>query len=365
MLKPRTYLFITFGVMATCFMVFGTMQIMADPFGIFRIYNKYGWNLHKPDYHLHTRQAKPLQAIFRRPEVIFFGSSRMEYLAPDVFLSKTDTRNMFNFGLSSCTPLDNYYLTLFSTSRLPVREAWFALDFYSYTGSIPFFYEGLDTSLLAGDKSILFAGLPLVLSWDADKKRKTCIELNLADPEGKTIDYHYNNNGSRKSNPMEQKWANLGKPWLDYEFEYSRHTFDTLYNSPVCTLESSRLHHLTASLNTLKSSQVKLNAFVSPMYYVNFHQLIRSKAYPDYLRFLEFCAGQTDFIFFGGSNSFTTDSAFFWDIHHTRNTLFEFMHPYFSTPKLHPDSTLWGILVTKQNFDALKVEIEKCRQKIL
>jgi hypothetical protein len=289
----------------------------------------------------------------------------MEYLAPDLFLSQNDARQMFNMALSSCTPLDNYYLTQFAVSRFPLKEAWFALDFYSYTGGIPEYYIGLDTQLLTGKNSALKAMLPLVLTWDAYFKGEECIALNKDDSLGLSISYHYNSNGSRLGEPLERKLRDKGTPWLNYEFEYSKKSFDTLYNSLVCTLETKRLYYLQKSIENLNHSQVKLNVFVSPMFSVNFDQLLRSKAFPEYLRFLEYCAQHTNYTYFGGSNEYTTDTAYFWDVHHARNTLFKEIYPHFVRPSDTLSQNLWGATVSRDNFEQFKKLLMKYRNNLL
>ncbi|MCB0484018.1 MAG: hypothetical protein KDC37_05595 [Flavobacteriales bacterium] len=360
------YLWLTFTLLGLCVIGYSSFLIVSDPFGIFRIFEKQGWNLQKPDYHLHTRQAKPLQSYLLQPRVAFFGSSRAEYLAPDIFLSRTDDRQMFNFGLSSCTPLENSLLVKYACKNFPLEEAYFSLDFYTYTSGIPFYYSGLDSLLLSGKRSVVSSVMPLVITADALQKALECIDLNERDSLGTTISYHYNRAGSRKGDPLKEKLKTKGRDWLNYEYEYSRYQFDTLYNSDVCRLEPQRLTRLADAIKTLKDkSECQLHAYTSPMHVINFNQLLLSRAWPHYLDFLAFTSRQTDFIFFGGNNMYTADSALFWDVHHARAEMFAHMSPYFSSPKTQPDSTLWGILVTQRNFDALRSEIEKYRQKIL
>ena len=74
-------------------------------------------------------------------------------------------------------------------------------------------------------------------------------------------------------------------------------------------------------LEQCRENNIEYAAFVNPLYKDQFELLIQSPAFPVYIQFLEFLAGQGGFWYFGGVNEITSDKNFFWDAQHPRKIL--------------------------------------------
>jgi len=345
--------------------VITVFNYIVDPYGINLIVTQKGFNYNKPEFVWHTRQLKPFLSDIIKPNTVFLGNSRMEYLAPERYFTGDPDSRCFNFGLSSGTSCEMMEFLQYANSNYDVSKVIYGLDFIAFTSFSPDFKTGFDRELIKGDKYKIIEKLKMYLSYQAISKSLDCIKSNQVDPEGLKVIYQYNNSGSRTNRWRELNLEKNGNDWLKHKLQGSYNLYQDIYSDADLHIPESRLRAYENLIAYINKNNIEYMAFVSPLLNSHFQLLLSSNSFDEYINWLEFLSKHKGYYYMGGVNDITTDTTLFWDTQHPRK---EMSNKIFNSIFFQEDQTadsLWGIFVDEINFPRLKAQLMSQRESLL
>lgn len=328
-----------------------------DPYGLNEFHRERGFNYYKNQYKPFARTLKIYQSQKYNPEVIFLGTSRMEYLAPDLTVFENGPES-FNFAQSGGTTTEMLHCARYAFDEFDVKELWYGLDFVSFTNLTPDLRDGFDTLKWQSWWPAWAEEAKIYSSWEMIEKGDKCIERNKKDTFGLTVKYQYNDRGSRTNNWRISMLNREGEDWLNKEYDEMLATYEALYNTDTLALRPNRMDAFAEVIEMTKANGARPVIFIAPLHHSQFKLIQSSRAYPLFQQWLRELAATTDFYYFLGDNKVTRDRDLFWDSQHPRREMAPVLNEYI-TGQSQPLADDFGMLVTEDNVEQLIEEIHQ------
>ncbi len=334
-----------------------------DPYRFQEQANTEADRFYKPDYHRYTRSLKPLQLGLRPVNRVFLGTSRMEYLAPDLTSFAREENGGFNLALTSGSTFEMNQLLNFAIRQKDLNEAWYGLDFYSFTNLSEERDSLIDTELLEGKKSARLEVIKKYLSFQGIEDSEACLLYNTTrgDSLGLDIQYQYNNQGSRTGAWRELTLSERGGGWIKEVMELSRKQYTGLYNRDSIQLSPANLTWYQQTVARAQEESMAFYPFVNPLSAGHFQDLLASSALDEYKSWLDSLAHSGGVFYFGGVNEWTLDTNLYWDSHHARKEMFPLLRERMLTKNKTIQPDLFGYWIDEENIDRLKQELDKLK----
>lgn len=343
----------------------GASNYVIDPYGM-HFHSRYeGFNKNKPAFLHYTRIVKLFNARAIQPNALFLGNSRILYLIPEEAFSTYKDYSYYNYSLSSGTINEMNDLLEHAIRNYDIEYVCYGIDFIAILGWSARYGSTFDTSLVKGDKSMAIEFLKMQTSTQAIEESYNCVLSNVNDPEGRYVQYHYNERGSRTNKWREINYKILGDKWIDKEMKKVMDTYEPIYNNPRNSIPEYKKEAYIEILEQCKQHQLDYTAFVDPLYKDQFILLMKSTAYPLYIDFLKFLALNGGVWYFGGINEITSNREYYWDTQHPRKVMGELISKviFSELPPPYTDK-LFGTYYDANNIDTLVLELEKLRMEL-
>jgi len=364
-MKPKNFNISFLIIAITLLSIITVFNYVVDPYGINQLVKREGFNFNKPEFVWHTRQLKPFLSDMIKPNTVFLGNSRMEYLAPERYFSSASDITCFNFGLSSGTSCEMLELMQYTHRNYNISRAIYGLDFIAFSSFSPDFKSTFDFDLARGDKFKIIEKLKMYLSYQAISKSFDCIKSNRTDPKGFHVVYQYNINGSRTNRWRELNLEKKGNDWIKHELQGSYNLYKGIYSSGDLHVPETRRQAYEELIAFINNNDIEYTAFVSPLFESHFKLLLASHSFDEYINWLEFLSKHNGYYYLGGVNEITSDTSLFWDTQHPRKEMSnKIFNTIFYQQDLTPDS-LWGVYIDENNFAMLKAELMSQRELFL
>ena len=153
-----------------------TLCIIADPYEIWHIYSRQGFNLYSVKGRKVERLTKPLNFILhnKNSQTIIFGSSRADFAMNPKHWENLTGRKTYNFAVTNTTVYEmRRYLEYSATNDKNLQEIILCVDFYSFVDTPE---EDILKILPYKDEKTFEESLPslsnvqkVLFSWDAIK----------------------------------------------------------------------------------------------------------------------------------------------------------------------------------------------------
>lgn len=307
-------------------------NFIVDPFGVERTFLKKGFNRYKEAFHMNTRVTKLPLSEGIDPEILFFGSSRTEYLAPEQVLSSEKRARSFNFALSGGMPHEMRDMLEWAIDRYPVEEVYYGIDFISLTDRTPEYRKGFDHELVDGKQPLWAGEARFFLTFTALRKSRACIEQNRKDPDGSGVKYQYNRHGSRTNRWRRMMLEERGKEWFVERFARTHEQFKKQYADEGLSLSSEKMQAYKDIRRICQREGITFRAFVPPIHFSQFRTLLGSRSFDLYKEFLRFLGRNGGFYYFERNEGLMKDSSLFWDTQHARRSMSRNIIPKVKNP---------------------------------
>ena len=353
-MKPKIFNICFLIVAITLLSIITVFNYVVDPYGINLLVKRDGFNFNKPEFVWHTRQLKPFLSDMIKPNTVFLGNSRMEYLAPENYFSDASDIKCFNFGLSSGTSCEMLELMQYAHRNYDISKVFYGLDFIAFSSFSPDFKASFDLDLARGDKLKIIEKLKMYLSFQATSKSFDCIKSNRTDPEGFHVVYQYNENGSRTNRWRELNLEKKGNDWIKQELQGSYNLYNDIYSSVGLHVPETRRQDYEKLIAYTITNDIEYTAFVSPLFKSHFKLLLSSDSFDEYINWLEFLSKNNGYYYLGGVNEITGDTSLFWDTQHPRKEMSEKIFDSIIQGQKQITDNLWGWYVDQSNFEEFK-----------
>lgn len=305
--------------------------VLADPYGVWGIYRRVGFNMSSPKAEEVERLHKPL-AFLRldpQPEAVFIGTSQMLYALDMDAYSEMTGKSAFNFGIRGATIYElGRAMEHVLVSDGQVRDIYLNLDLYSFLEGEHLRPAKLSETFLKYDGQY---GVPhitaesflqTVFSWDALKDSKDKIKANRL---------------KRWQHPY---YMASGKAYEDtlldffqrdhWRFTRSLSMMDRDGNYREARLDQESLEELRRMAELCQERGARLHLFIAPIHARHMELFAEIwPVYEEWLRALVQIAPVTDFC---GYNEITMSEAkpglvdeetnpYFWDVIHMKTSL--------------------------------------------
>lgn len=161
--------------LAALFIIAGTIlfNVVVDPYGMVRVVNSAGFNLHKPAIHNRVRMAKSYEVRRLKPRTLILGTSRTHLgIRPSHPAWPSDGLPVYNLAFDGATTKEMYFYLRHAHAVQPLRRVLLGLDTYHLINVPATTRPDFDDQLLLRDSSpwsrawVLLADLKLLISYD-------------------------------------------------------------------------------------------------------------------------------------------------------------------------------------------------------
>jgi hypothetical protein len=111
------------------------VNIVVDPFAIFNLWVKPGFNQEKPALTYNVRAFKLRQIAEQRPKHLILGSSRAQIGLPD--FKHEDGELYYNAAVPQATISEIHDLLVYSHSKSPLKSIILTVDFFGFNANLP------------------------------------------------------------------------------------------------------------------------------------------------------------------------------------------------------------------------------------
>jgi hypothetical protein len=157
------------------FVIAGTISfnVIVDPYGMYRLFNIKGFNLHKPAIYNRVRIAKVYEVRRLKPRTIILGTSRTHLgIRPSTPTWPPDGLPVYNLAFDGATTKEMYTYLRHAQAVQPLRRVLLGLDTYHLTNAPGATRPDFDDQLLFKDPSlwsrawVILADLKILISYD-------------------------------------------------------------------------------------------------------------------------------------------------------------------------------------------------------
>ena len=362
----RKFIRIFIAVFFTILFIIGLGNYMIDPYGM-HFHSRYiGFNKHKPGFNRYTRLIKLFNADIIQPNGLFLGNSRILYLAPEKAFEQYKPYTFYNFSHSSGNVYEMNELLAYSIRNYDIEYVCYGIDYIAMNNWGGKYANGFDVELVQGKKSKLLEFIKHHTSIQAITESYECVNINMKDPEGLWVQYHYNPQGSRSNKWRELKLEILGENWIDEEIQNVINTYEQLYNRNNPYIPDYKKEAYRSILEQCKQNGIEYTAYINPLYKDQFKLLLISDSYTSYIDLLKFLAANGGFWYFGGINDITSNKEYFWDSQHPRKELsYLIAEALFTENELEYRNELYGSFYDNNNIERLIVLLDGIRSELL
>jgi hypothetical protein len=266
----KRYFFTLMVLTFVFFAVVSAINIIVDPFGVFNLYVKEGFNKRKPAISYHIRLAKAHLVRQKKPQAVILGTSRVENgIDPDHPGWDKAYPRRYNLGMPGAHVQEQTRYFLHAHNASPIKEAVIALSFDSYNiykRNKPDYDENrlvLHSKGAVWDKiGLWLADLGIVLSSDALKSSWDTIHKQKNEKAT-----YYKPNGfrfyvNRKPKPL----RNQVLLFLGYYMAESWKTFPQKKYDFTIDGKHSTFDYLAEVLEICRRDKIKVYLYFSPLH---------------------------------------------------------------------------------------------------
>lgn len=320
------------------------VNVIIDPYGIWGIYKKTGFNIKKVDPFdgFDERYSKPLELLKYKPEVIAVGSSRIwETLNLDYYSPKKG----YNLAVSSANMYECRRLIEYAVLKSPyLNEVLLGIDFGAFNDNIK--VEGaFNDKLLSGNNIELFKQFAkMIFSEDACKDSLRVVKANQ--------EKNYYSPTMYKGKMTEIRLKEFYAPMLRNHFHMIAK--NNIHINKNYILSRERMNDFKTVVDLCKEKKIKLKVFIPPLHAAYLQAIIASGSWEVYENWKRELVQIMPIIDFTGYNKYTTepfspDRKYFWDTSHSNlgNMMLDVLS---GRRELGKDN--FGVLLTAENVES-------------
>ena len=330
-----------------------SFNVLVDPYGIWQVYQKVGFN----QYHTHRenfeRVGKPVDVMRLKPRVIFVGSSRVKFgLDPEYYSELTGESHVYNSGVNGANIYVVRRLLEHAVLNCPdLKEVVLGLDFMMFNEKWPN-QQGFDDAQLSKTHISKSNYLLTTFSVDALKASIDCISLNRQ--ERRTYDVRKDNGmGTDEQAFYYHRWG-LATSLRDFTRSARDYSNDPgLYKD--YRLSESYFDNLRKIVALCRERNIQLHVYISPIHALQSEGILVADSWDEYEKWKREVAKVVAYYDFSDyteitTEMFSTERKYFWDTAHFKPYVGNMIIDRLFGGKTEIPND-FGVLVTAQNVE--------------
>lgn len=344
-------------ILATVILLFVNIfiNVLVDPYYIFKTPLIKGFNAIKPDIKKQERLTKVLEFKLHKNDIdtLFLGSSRVDYAINPYYYDKITGKKAFNFGIKGSIISDSLEFVKLATYHNPhIKTIIVGIDLFGFGIPINNNNNNKPTSdKLYYSPSIKLSEIATVLlSYDALLS------------SFKTIDYNIHNNNDvdfdvRGIKIEKINYSSYDEAMSDLGLYINKYVFYRDFK--LC---DQKIDELRKIKKICDENNINLIVFINPTNFVYLQGIKTSNNWGNYLTWKKKIAEITPFIDFSGYSNITTEKlaknmVYYFDSNHYKSIVGDKLIDRFTEKNKVFEN--FGIIVTKQNVDNDNKQLEK------
>lgn len=337
--KNKKFNFLIILTVVITVIVVCVINLLVDPFDIFKIVKINGFNYEKPCISKQERMTKIPQLKLNKDkiDIIYVGSSKTDWWLNPKYHSKISKENVVAMTLSSSSLQESIIMAYNSILIHPeIKKVYFGLDFFSFSKN--FYNTSVNIDKISDVNITKSEILPLVISFDTFKYSIQTISANL---KMKNSQNKSNSapNVIQKRNPNAQHYFKeaLKKYKRDYYSDYE--------------LNYNAIKDLNDFLDFAKSKNVDVIFFITPTHITDIINIKENGLIDEYWEFKRLLVKNYDLYDLSIINKYNTetiseDMLYFRDSVHASGILGDLFAQSFY---IKPNDTV--IFINQDNID--------------
>jgi hypothetical protein len=258
MIEKRWIYNFVLGSIGTILLV-GFFNFIIDPYGLFRVYEKDGFNQQKEGVRTSIRHVKALEIALRKPKTIIMGSSRVHDSMNPMYEKLSSYQPVYNYGIDMARIKEIKYYLEHALKNTQIKNVFIGLDFFMFNK-----YERLnftfDKSLVNREISIFDIYFNQLFSMAALKSSWATMKISYREPLRK----EFLPNGYRPAKYVFYGLKNYAKlhSYTNWVFLSSRQK-QTLYYAKMAT-DKETFDDLEEIIEICQSEKINLKLYISP-----------------------------------------------------------------------------------------------------
>lgn len=329
------------------------VNVIVDPYYIFKTPLINGFNSVKPDIKKQERLTKLLEYKLNRNKIdtLILGSSRVDYGIDPNYYHKITGKRAFNIGIKGSVITDSLEFVKMAVYHNPkIKNIYLGIDFFGFNNPITNDDGNSNKKFYYSPNINLSEIATVLLSYDALLSSFKTIDYNIHN--NKDIDFDVNGVRIEKknSNSYDNAMFELG-------LYINKYVFYKNYK-----ISEKRLEDLRKIKKICDENNINLIIFVNPTNFSQLQGIKTSNNWQNYMIWKKKVAEISPFIDFSGYSKITTEKlnknmVYYFDSNHYKSVLGnKLIDKFISKNKVINN---FGVTITRQNVDKYNEQLDK------
>ncbi|MFD0673659.1 hypothetical protein [Cohnella sp. GCM10027633] len=346
---------------ASVLLVIILLNLLVDPYGVWRSPVDRNLNLKKPNLFTHQRMLKAADIIHDKPKVVFLGSSKVQNgLEPDDYFRLTG-KPAYNLGMGGAVMSEQLaYLKHALYNQPSLNTVVIGLDFRSFNRFRPVTPDYDEARLQIPSLLLSPDFFKTTITLDAIKESINTIKANKDSNYPENV---FNRNGKRTEQSLQAE--NGGRNMIDIFAGYWSASMNSTETYKTYELSEQYLDDFKAIVELCKDKRIKLLVFVSPSHASLVESIRVAGQWDNYEQWKRKLVEITPLWDFSGYNSITSEPITnqmqnYWDSTHYRKNVGKMVLERMlaiNDERLHNDFGVWI-----ENESTMETHLQTIRQ---
>lgn len=357
----KKYMYKFVGISLILASVIFIFNVIIDPYGVWKIYQRVGINMYHLDEEKYLRTSKPINIILKDIDVIFLGSSRVGLVLDPQYYSKvTGKNNIYNAGLPTSYNMYEFrrWLEHVIANQPQLKEVIIGIDFFAFNQNraIPkdFYEQQFEKKYVTAENlgKVCF-------SMDAIKRSFQCIEENIKNKKNYDV---YNDDGKKSEEELKEYYNHKTV------FQFTQQTRGFVNNRELYKdyiLSEQYIGELRKMVDLCQKNNISVKLFIPPVHVAQFEGIRVSGNWNNFEELKREIVQIAPVYDFSGYDSVSTEKfseerKFFGDSSHAKVLVGNWILDKLAESRNSDIPSDFGVLITKENIET---HLENIRQQ--
>lgn len=334
------------------------INILVDPFGIWKVWHNKSVNIYKPEQEKHERLYKAIEIINIKPSIIFIGTSRVLIGLDPSHYSETHREPVYNAAVTSARM--NEILSYFKhalQNQPDLKQVIIGIDFYIFNRietNRPYF-----PSDQIGKKHITFNNfIKTTASLDALISSIQTVKSNWDNPTHSSFEP----NGKWSEISLLNKYGKI----TDLKSFTSINGLNINDTYTTYEISQERIENFRELVSICRNKNIDIKVFISPSHVTDMEAIRASGKWQEFETLKRLLCDITPIWDFSGFNSITTESItperqYYWDSSHYKKDVGNMILDKMNGIEDHSPSN-FGTVIGPTNIEEHLISIRELRE---
>lgn len=337
------------------------INIVVDPFGIWKLWNNKSVNAFKSEQETHERLYKAIEIINLKPTVIFVGTSRARMGLDPSYYSLIYHEPIYNAAVSSANMNEMLLYFKHALQNQPaLKQVIVGIDFYAFNRNL---LNRVDfPSHQMGKEHITYKSfIETAASLDALTSTVRTVKNNLGkpafnffEPNGKTSEFMIQNSYGKITDLRD--FTSINRFNINDKESYA-----------IYEISQDRIDDFREIVSICQEKNIDIKVFISPSHVTDMEAIRVAGKWQDFENMKRLLCNIIPIWDFSGYNSITTESIkqerkYYWDSSHYKKEVGDMILGKINGIETNIPSD-FGVLITPDNIENHLIAIQKSREE--